>query len=482
MKNFKKILIFGAGEAGIQLAAGLLKSNKVMIHAFIDDNPKLQGSKILGIKVFNRDYINIAIENENITDVLIAMPSLGRMGIRDLINFLTNYPVYVKSLPSLDELIGNKITIDDLRDVSINDILGRDNVCPNIEILSKNTLNKTILVTGAGGSIGSELCRQLIKYQPKKIILIDNSEHALFTINNELIRFNTISEVVPILIDITHESRLSRIFESNKIEIVYHAAAYKHVPLVEDNIISAIENNIIGTYIMSSLSIANSVKKFILISTDKAVRPTNVMGATKRVSELIIQGMNNSLVNNKTKLSAVRFGNVLNSSGSVVPIFQEQINKGGPVTVTDAEIVRFFMTIPEAAQLVIQAVNIAEGGDILLLDMGKPVKILELAKKMISLNALTLKDKNNLNGDIEISITGLRPGEKLYEELLIDGTQLPTMHDKIFRGIESSLDLHTIEKKIIHFKDSIDRNDSNLALRTLIEMVDGYKPSSYVLL
>jgi FlaA1/EpsC-like NDP-sugar epimerase len=476
MKKIKKVLIYGAGEAGTQIAAGLMSSKNVKVAGFIDDDVEKKKLNLFGLKIITKHEMSGFISEFEITDILIAIPSLAKDKLKELIRFLNTFPVHVKALPRLDELISENVGIEDIREIDIEDILGRSEIPPNINMLREHTEGKIVLITGAGGSIGSELCRQIIKYSPKKLILIDVSEYALYTINKEILSLSHSVEVEPLLLDVKQKARLANIFKENLISVVYHAAAYKHVPLVESNVISAVENNIIGTLTLARLAIEHNVDNFLLISSDKAVRPTNVMGATKRISELIVQSLNDySLAgNNKTKLCAVRFGNVLNSSGSVVPLFKDQIAKGGPVTVTHKDVLRYFMTIREAAQLVIQAIYLSDGGDVMLLDMGESVKILELAISMVNLSGHTVKDENNPDGDIEIIFTGLRPGEKLFEELLIDGKQKKTSHPKIFKALDKSKKWDDLFIHLKNIQTMIENNDICGILDIFSELVDGY--------
>jgi FlaA1/EpsC-like NDP-sugar epimerase len=436
----KVALIYGAGDAGRQLAMALLHSNEITVAGFIDDDVSLQGAIIQSVKVFPTEKIESLIEQKEVTHVLLALPSASRSQKAQIIHNLSVLGVKVLTLPTLSELAEGKLTISDLKEVQIEDLLAREITRPNEILLNKNTRNQCVLVTGAGGSIGSELCRQILKRNPTKLVLVEVSEVALYNIEGELSelisRTNSRTQLVSRLCNVRDGQVLDHIISSERPNTVYHAAAYKHVPIVENNICEGILNNVVGTLNCIESSIKYKVNQFILISTDKAVRPTNVMGASKRVAEMILQAYAND--QKKTKISMVRFGNVLGSSGSVVPKFRQQIAAGGPITLTHAEITRYFMTIPEATQLVMQAGAMGGNGEVFLLDMGEPVKIIELAKRMIELSGLRVKDINN-HGDIEIRITGLRPGEKLYEELLIGDKPMPTEHPEIFMGLESYL-------------------------------------------
>jgi FlaA1/EpsC-like NDP-sugar epimerase len=436
----KVALIYGAGDAGRQLAMALLHSNEITVAGFIDDDASLQGAIIQSVKVFPTEKIELLIEQKEVTHVLLALPSVSRSQKAQIIQNLSLLGVKVLTLPTLSELAEGKLTISDLKEVQIEDLLAREITRPNEILLNKNTRNQCVLVTGAGGSIGSELCRQILKRNPTKLVLVEVSEVALYNIESELTelihRTNSSTELVSRLCNVRDAHVIDHIICTVSPHTVYHAAAYKHVPIVENNICEGILNNVLGTLNCIESSIKNRVNQFILISTDKAVRPTNVMGASKRVAEMILQAYAND--QKSTKISMVRFGNVLGSSGSVVPKFRQQIAAGGPITLTHAEITRYFMTIPEATQLVMQAGSMGGNGEVFLLDMGEPVRIIELAQRMVELSGLRVKEVNN-HGDIEIKITGLRPGEKLYEELLIGDKPIPTEHPEIFMGLESYL-------------------------------------------
>jgi len=414
--------------------------------------------------------------------VLLAIPSISRMQRNEIINRLEPYPILVRSVPGVSELAQGKLKIDDLNIVGINDLLGRDPVPPNQNYIRSNITNKAVMVTGAGGSIGSELCRQIMQLQPKKIILFEQSEFSLYAIDQELIGMKLNVDIIPILGSILNTHLVERVCRKFCIQTIYHAAAYKHVPMIELNNFSGVDNNIFGTLSCAEAASLANVEAFVLISTDKAVRPTNTMGATKRFAEMILQALSQRDRNkdNMTNFSMVRFGNVLDSSGSVIPLFKKQIKNGGPVTVTDPEIVRYFMTIPEAAQLVIQAGAMSKGGDVFLLDMGDPVKILDLAKKMIHLSGLEIKDSDNSNGDIEILFTGLRPGEKLYEELLIGDKALKTEHKLILRSKEEILPWSELEIILNKLKTAVDKQNFKDVRELLVKTVYGYKPDSNI--
>ena len=436
-KKQKNIIIYGAGSAGIQLLGALKYSEEHHPIAFIDDNKSLYKQCLNGLRIYALSDLDSLIDTLQIDEILLAIPSAPRKSKRSVIAKLENYSIRVRTLPSVAELAEGKVQVDDLREVSVDDLLGRDSVVPDAHLLSANIKSKVVMVTGAGGSIGSELCRQIIALQPSQLILFEQSEFALYQIERELLKYSSI-EILPILGSVMHQKRVERVCQRFKVQTIYHAAAYKHVPMVEKNPIEGVQNNIFGTLRCALAAISSQVETFVLISTDKAVRPTNTMGATKRFAELILQALaqRSSVM---TRFTMVRFGNVLGSSGSVVPLFREQIRLGGPVTVTDPNIIRYFMTIPEAAQLVIQAGAMGQGGDVFVLDMGEPVRILDLAKRMIHLSGLDIRQPSNPRGDIEIVFTGLRPGEKLYEELLIGDNVSPTQHSRILRAEEEVL-------------------------------------------
>jgi len=474
--NSTHVVIYGAGSAGRQLSIALKEAAEYNTAAFIDNDPALLGQSIHGIRVVPRDDLGQLIKTKNVTEVLLAIPSLTRAERNEIIHFLEPFAVLVRSLPSVLELAQGKLRIADLRDVSIKDLLGRDSVAPNRELLSLNITNKVVIVTGAGGSIGSELCRQILALKPQLLVLFDLSEYALYGIHKELVDVGMPNvEILPMLGSVTNPKRLSHILGRFDVNTIYHAAAYKHVPMVESNNAEGVSNNVFGTLACAQAAIDHGVDTFVLVSTDKAVRPTNTMGATKRVAELVLQSL---AVGSSTRFSMVRFGNVLNSSGSVIPLFREQIKGGGPVTVTDPEILRYFMTIPEAVELVIQAGAMAKGGDMFVLDMGKPVRILDLAEKMIRLSGLRLKDKLHPFGDIEIKFTGLRPGEKLYEELLIGGNVSKTNNPMILRADEEMLALGDLKLILDGLKEVVDSGDQVKLRQLLIKAVPGFKPQS----
>lgn len=470
-KYEKKVVIYGAGSAGIQLASALRVSTEMQPIAFIDNNPSLHDTFLGGIKVLAPAKLEKLALRRKVDEVLIAIPSASRSTLRSLLKDIEKYSVKVRILPGLAELAQGKVSVSELKEVDISDLLGRYEVEANQILINKNIKDKVVLITGAGGSIGSEISRQAAKNKPKKIIILDSNEYSLYKIRNELEGVSGEFELYTLLASVTNEERMTEICETFQVDTIYHSAAYKHVSLVEENPFEAITNNILGTQICAQVAINTKVDTFVLISTDKAVRPTNIMGATKRFSELILQSMasDNSLAN-KTRMTMVRFGNVLGSSGSAIPLFQQQIKEGGPVTVTHPEVIRYFMSIPEAAELVIQAGAMGKGGDVFVLDMGEPVNIFELAKRLINLSGMELKDEDNIEGDIEIIFTGLRPGEKLYEELLIGDNVSSTDHSQILRAEEDFLPKKELDNHIEHLKRAEKERDV-VALKEILRQV-----------
>ncbi len=470
-----RVLIYGAGSAGVQLSSALNNSSEFNPVGFIDDKRDLQGSTVSGLSVYSPNDIEDLINRLKVNEVLIAIPSASRSDRFTLIDKLERYPIVVRTLPGLTEIAQGKVKIDDLLQVSIKDLLGRKSVEPNESLLGKNITDKTVVVTGAGGSIGSELCRQIVLLKPKALILYEISELALYAIDKELsnIHAHHSFKIYPILGSVNDKKRLKNLFNRFDVDTVYHSAAYKHVPMVEFNTTEGIENNIFGTFNCALCAIDAGVKTFVLISTDKAVRPTNIMGATKRAAELILQAL--SAKQNFTTFTMVRFGNVLGSSGSVIPLFKKQIIEGGPITVTDKKIIRYFMTVTEAVELLIQAGAMGTGGDVFVLDMGKPVKIQDLAEKMIQLSGLKLKNELNPNGDIEIKYTGLRAGEKLYEELLIGDNVTETANPLIMRAKEDLIAWDDLKKLLENLNISNNDYDYANARKILKEIVPGFK-------
>jgi FlaA1/EpsC-like NDP-sugar epimerase len=439
-----RVVIYGAGSAGRQLSDALKQSKEYNPIAFIDDSESIYNNIINGLRVHSPDDLQRLIDTKDVKAVFIAMPSLKRTQRQEIISFLENYKVLVRSVPGVAELAQGKVKVNDLFEIDLSDLLGRDSVKPNKELFKKNIANKVVMVTGAGGSIGSELCRQIVLLKPRILVLYEVSEPSLYQIDQELKEINKFNiEVCPILGTITDKEAMLKICEYYGVQTIYHAAAYKHVPLVEYNPYQGVFNNVIGSMLLAEAAIASNVETFVLISTDKAVRPTNYMGASKRAAEMVLQALAQHAHN--TCFTIVRFGNVLDSSGSVIPLFKKQIKEGGPITVTHTDIVRYFMMIPEAVELVIQAGAMAEGGEVFVLDMGEPVRIYDLAVKMIKLSGLELLDENNPEGDIEIQYTGLRPGEKLYEELLINGEFSLTENKLIMRTEEEMMPWDKLE-------------------------------------
>lgn len=470
----KKVAIYGAGKAGTQMAFALVNSKEYKPVAFFDDDPDLQGHFLAGLKVFGPDKFESVLIKKGIDEIILAIPSAARSRRKEIIEGLRSYDVSLKTVPGVAELVNGSVTVSDLREVGIEDLLGRDSIPPNEELLRKCVFSKKVLITGAGGSIGTELCRQIAKQAPSLLVLLDNSEFALYCIEKEMRMHFPQIKIKAILADVCNEKCIRKVFVETQIDTVYHAAAYKHVPLVEENPGIGITNNAIGTLRTASLAQEFDVSHFVLISTDKAVRPTNVMGASKRLAELILQAHAES--SSGTVFSMVRFGNVLGSSGSVVPLFKEQIKKGGPITVTHPDVIRYFMTIPEAAQLVIQAGAMAKGGEVFVLDMGEPVRIVELARRMVELSGLTVKDAANPKGDIEITFSGLRPGEKLFEELLIGADAEKTTHPSILKAKEYSLAKNAVYESISRLEVVCEKGDINLIKDALAQVVHEYSP------
>lgn len=477
-----RVAIYGAGAAGAQLVRSLRDSGEFKPVAFIDDDPALQGRSVSGIKVYSPASLQVLIKKHRINSVLLALPSCSRRRRSQILESLEPLPVHVRTVPDIADIVHGRATVSDLRDVDANDLLGRDPVAPNEALLDACIRGKVVMVTGAGGSIGSELCRQIVALGPRRIVLLELSEHALYKIERELLARiqsqQSSVEVIALLGNALHRYRVQEIMCSYGVQTVYHAAAYKHVPIVERNIIEGIHNNIFSTWHTAEAAVECGVETFVLISSDKAVNPTNVMGATKRFAELTLQALQE--LTTKTRLCMVRFGNVLESSGSVVPLFREQIEAGGPVTVTHRDMIRYFMTIPEASQLVLQAGSMAEGGDVFVLDMGEPVRILDLAKRMISAMGLTVRDESNPDGDIEIVFTGLRPAEKLYEELLIGNNVSGTQHRMIMRAHEPHLPWPTLKKVLIRLDVALDAFDCHAARELIRQTVVEYRPQSHI--
>ena len=475
------VIVYGAGEAGAQLVNALRYSAEFEPVVFVDDNARLWGSVVLGLKVRAPVKLSRLISRHEAKLVLLALPSISHQRRQQILEALAGLPVRVMDLPALAELTSGARRIDEFREIDVEDILGRDSVKPNETLLRTRVSGKAVMVTGAGGSIGAELCRQILALRPSRLVLFERSEYALYTIEQELGAMlanmgQPPIELIPLLGSVIHRRRLRSVMERFDVQTVYHAAAYKHVPIVEHNPIEGVRNNVFGTLYAAEAASAVGVETFVLVSSDKAVRPTNVMGATKRLAELILQGLAGE--GSATRFCMVRFGNVLDSSGSVVPLFREQIRKGGPVTVTHPEVERYFMTIPEAAQLVIQASAMAKGGDLFLLDMGESVRIFDLARRMIRLSGLEIRDEHQADGDIEIRFTGLRSGEKLREELLIGADDLPTAHPMIRRareGCQSWSDIRDCLKRLDAAAQAFDYPTVRAILR---EAVAEYQPEN----
>lgn len=476
-----KVLIYGAGNTGRQLASALANSREMRVVGFLDDNPSLHKQTLNGLTIHDPTALSAIVSKLEISAILLAFPSATRRRRNEILERIKHRGVSVRTLPKLTEIASGKISVSDLRELDIDDLLGRDPVQPDLALLRKNNSGKVVLVTGAGGSIGSELCRQIALLAPKALLLLEQNEYALYNIFHELEETLRSSnqlqniQLVPLLGNVQDELRINGIMKAWRPQTIYHAAAYKHVPLVEHNSAEGLKNNLFGTLTTAKLAQKWGAENFVLISTDKAVRPTNVMGATKRLAEMTLQAM--SAKRSNTVFSMVRFGNVLGSSGSVVPKFRQQIRDGGPITLTDTEMTRYFMTIPEAAQLVIQAGAMADGGDVFLLDMGEPVKIFDLARRMVELSGLEVKDEQHPDGDIQIEVTGLRPGEKLYEELLIGENPAKTSHPRIMKGHERFLPEEQLELELKKLSEALNSNDLPGIRALLIELVEGYKPT-----
>ena len=497
-----QVLIYGAGNAGRQLASGMANNHEMRVVGFLDDDDRLHGHVLNGLEIYNPADLEEVASQKGITDVLLAMPSASRDRRNQILGLLSKMKLSVRTLPGLSDIASGKVTLSDVRELDIDDLLGREPVQPNGLLLNRNTYEKTVLVTGAGGSIGSELCRQVLKTNPRRLLLVEMSEFALYQIHQEIqfaLELREASpdadlEVVPLLASVCDDVRMNEIMDTWRPHTVYHAAAYKHVPLVEHNPAEGVRNNVWGTKVCAEVAVRNGVQNFVLISTDKAVRPTNIMGATKRLAEMVLQALNettlsadsrtlnsgNPVTNTRTCFSIVRFGNVLGSSGSVVPLFREQIRNGGPITLTHPDITRYFMTIPEAAQLVIQAGAMGSGGDVFVLDMGDPVRIYDLASRIVELAGLTLRNGSNSQGDIEIKVTGLRPGEKMYEELLIGDKPKPTQHPRILKAQENFVPWLQLQGQLNSLELALSVNDVPVIRSFLRQLVNGYQPSGEV--
>ena len=475
-----RLLIFGAGTAGVQTAAALGVSSQFKLLGFVDDDAGKVGRSINGILVYSPAAVPGLVSSEKVSDILLALPSASRERRASIIESLRSLPVHIRTLPGMADLASGRVTVQDFRELDIEDLLGRDTVPPDSVLLARNLIGKVVLVSGAGGSIGGELCRQILAEKPRQLLLIDHSEFALYGIHQELQEQCAAGrldvELTPLLGSVTNASRLQEICSAYRPDTVYHAAAYKHVPMVESNPAEGIVNNVFGTLNMVRAAMAGGVAEFVLVSTDKAVRPTNIMGASKRMAELILQALAAESDASAICFSMVRFGNVLGSSGSVVPLFRRQLAAGGPLTVTHSDVTRYFMTLSEAAQLVLQAGAMATGGDVFVLDMGKPVSILDLAHRMVELSGMKVRDAAQPDGDIEIVVTGLRPGEKLYEELLIGGNPAPTAHPRIMKAHEDYLLWPVLESRLEALRQACEAGDAELMKAVLKSCVHGYQP------
>jgi FlaA1/EpsC-like NDP-sugar epimerase len=482
----ENVLVYGAGDAGAQLVQALWRTHELYPVGFLDDDARMFDREIAGLKVFPLSQLGQVIERYGVKEVLLALPSARRSRRNEILRQLQKYPIHARVLPSLSEIAQGKFNVADLREVELEDLLGRDSVPPDQELLTRNISGKVVLVTGAGGSIGSELCRQIMRLEPRQLILLDSSEYALYQIDRQLREqdFQALNvELVPLLGSVLHSGLLDHIFATYQVQTVYHAAAYKHVPMMEHNELEGVRNNVLGTLSVAEAAMARRVETFVLISTDKAVRPANIMGASKRVAELVLQAMDKRarslpLEDGKpvTCFSMVRFGNVLGSSGSVIPLFREQIRSGGPVTVTHPEVTRYFMSIPEAAQLVLQAGAMGEGGDVFVLDMGESVRILDLARQMIRMSGLEVQDDAHPDGDVRIEFTGLRAGEKLYEELLIGNNPIGTVHPKIMRAEEEMLEWEQLQALLNGIRRAADEFDRERIRELVLKAANAQMP------
>lgn len=474
-----RLLIFGAGSAGAQTAAALGLARHYSLVGFVDDDASKDGRSINGVAVYSADKLLQLVRDQEVTDILLAMPRATRERRNQIIQSLQGQPVHVRTLPSMADLASGKVTVQDIHELDIEDLLGRDPVPPNHALLARDLAGQVVLVSGAGGSIGAELTRQIVQQQPRLLLLLDHNEFGLYAIHQELqaicVADKLSVELLPLLGSVSNPERLRALCEAHRPATVYHAAAYKHVPMVEDNPGEGVRNNVFGTLNMAQAAAASGARRFVLISTDKAVRPTNVMGATKRVAELVLQALAQEHAG--TCFSMVRFGNVLGSSGSVVPLFRKQLAAGGPLTVTHEEVTRYFMTIPEAAQLVLQAGAMGKGGDVFVLDMGQPVKIIDLARRMVQLSGLSVRDAAHPAGDIEIAVTGLRVGEKLYEELLIGDNPEPTEHPRIMKAHEPFVSWAELQPELQQLWAAAEANDAEAIKAFMGRHVQGYQPA-----
>ena len=486
--RLQRVLIYGAGDAGRQTAAALQNASESEVLGYLDDDDRLHGQVLNGLRIYSPEHLPSVIERKGINTVLLAIPSATRQRRNEILQSLAHLHVEVRTLPGLADLTAGRVALSDIHELDIDDLLGRDPVKPNGLLLNRHTLGKTVLVTGAGGSIGSELCRQILACRPTRLLLLEVSEPALYTIHQELSAAvdaaraaepdRSHAEVIALLGNVTDAARIDAVMRAYTPHLVVHAAAYKHVPIVEHNPAEGLRNNVWGTWVCAQAALRHGVPQFVLVSTDKAVRPTNIMGASKRLAEMVLQAL--QAEGGSTQFSMVRFGNVLGSSGSVVPLFRQQIAAGGPITLTHADITRYFMTIPEAAQLVIQAGAMGSGGDVFVLDMGEPVRIEDLAHRMIELSGLSLKNETSPNGDIEVVVTGLRPGEKLYEELLIGDNPEPTQHVRIMKAHEAFLPWNELQRGLQSLEQAMRANDLPQVRHLLQQLVSGYTPDPQI--
>ncbi len=476
----KKALVYGAGSAGRQLVSALANNNELKVVGFLDDDDRLHGQVLQGQEIYSSLKIADLIKSKEASLVLLALPSISRSRRNDILKNLSNYPLQVQTLPTVADIIQGRVSLSDIKDLDVDDILNRDQVSPNPQLLSKNITSKVVLVTGAGGSIGSELARQIVKQNPQKLLLLELNEFALYKIYEELKIVNENLKIIPLLVNVQDQAKVNEIFKTFKVDTVYHAAAYKHVPLVEENISESIKNNVFATLAVTKVALFNSVENFVLISSDKAVRPTNIMGASKRLAELCVQGLYQNTKNNKTKMSIVRFGNVLESSGSIIPKFKKQIKDGGPITLTHPDVTRYFMTLIEASQLVIQAGAMSEDCDVFVLDMDESITIKDLIYRIVKLSGLTVKDENNKEGDIEIKIIGLRPGEKLYEELLLGDNPQKTQHPKIQKAQDPFIPFNQLEVDLNNLRSLLDHNKVLEVKELLTKIVKTYQSNTAI--
>lgn len=491
-----RVAVYGAGSAGNQLVAALRMGKAMRPVAFIDDDASITDRVIAGLQVYQPEQLQRMIDDTGAEEILLALPSVSRSRRREILNLLEGYPLHVRSVPGFMDLASGRVKVDDIQEVDIADLLGRDAVPAQGDLLQHCIIDQTVMVTGAGGSIGSELCRQILGQTPRTLLLFEHSEFNLYTIAGELeqriLREGLAVQLIPILGSVRDQAKMLDVMRAWQVDTVYHAAAYKHVPIVEHNIAEGLSNNVFGTLYTAQAALQAGVSNFVLISTDKAVRPTNVMGSTKRLAEMVLQALSNELAPvlmgetgnvsqvNKTRFTMVRFGNVLGSSGSVIPLFHKQIKNGGPLTVTHPKITRYFMTIPEAAQLVIQAGSMGQGGDVFVLDMGEPVKIVELAEKMIHLSGFSIRSERNPLGDIAINFTGLRPGEKLYEELLIGDNVIATRHPMIMSANEDYLPWDVLKQRLDALRAATSADDFATVRQLLRDTVSGYVPGGEI--